>query len=918
MIPSKPIYQNGKTRLFVFLLTILSFVFTTVNAQDAPDQYGTPFQGVPDTRDAVIYQVNMRAFSPTSDFQGVINRLDNIKALGVNVIYLMPVFPVGTDSKSFNSPYAVKDFKSVGSEFGDLNDLRALVDGAHTRGMAVIMDWIANQTSWDHPWITEHPDWYIRDANGVIQQFSTYTDVAALDLSNPAVRAEMIDAMRYWVFNANVDGFRLDFADAPAIDFWQEINSSLRAITSHKLLLLAEGTRSANYSAGFDYNFGMHFYYNSLLSIFDGGSATLIDQSNIVEYNNATGKQQITRYLTNHDVNSSDGTPLELFGGKEGSMAAFVVVAYMKGVPFIYNGQEVAFPTRITFPFTSVDIDWTINPDVLAEYTKVIAFRNSSDAIRRGTLASYTTKDVAAFTKTLGAERVFVLSNLRNAASDFTVPPSLVNTKWKDAYTGSEITLGTTVSLTPYQYLTLVNANASHMANQHITVWPEIANIVIGAKQQITATLTPANSSNQKVLWSSSDTSVAKVDASGLVTGIAEGTATITATKAQNQKTAASIIKVSKPYTFTVNFYKPSNWGTGINIYYWATEPAGTIPEVSWPGVRMTDNGDGWYTYAFTNVNFTNLIFNDGSKQTGNLSRGKTGWYLSGVWYDTKPVVSNSFTVNFYRPTGWGTDINIYHWAAEPAGSLPDASWPGVRMNNNGDGWYSYTFINISSTNLIFNDGSSQTANLSRNKTGWYLDGVWYDTKPVISSSFTVNFYKPASWATGIRVYYWGAEPAGSLPEVSWPGVVMSDNGGGWYSYTFNNVAFTNLIFNDGAGNQTANLSRERTGWYMNGTWYDANPQTARLGVTSEEVGAIFSSVDMFPNPAKGNVLNLKVSGMKNNERATITIVDSHGMVVLKTAVLKSANLEHNLRSGVYFVKVAGNGINVTKKLIVD
>lgn len=917
MTTTNPIYQKSKTTLFVFLLTILSFVFASAKAQ-APEQYGTPFKSVPDTRDATIYQVNMRAFSPTGNFQGVINRLDNIEALGVNVIYLMPVFPVGTDSKSFNSPYAIKDFKSVGSEFGTLEDLRALVDGAHSRGMSVILDWIANQTSWDHPWITEHPDWYIRDANGVIQQFSNYTDVAALDLSNPAVRLEMINAMKYWVFNANVDGFRLDFADSPAIDFWQEINSSLRAITSHKLLLLAEGTRSENYSAGFDYNFGMHFYYNSLLPIFQGGNATLIDQSNAVEYNNATGNQQITRYLTNHDVNSSDGTPLELFGGKEGSMAAFVVVAYMKGVPFIYNGQEVAFPTRITFPFTSVDIDWSINPDVLAEYTKVIAFRNSSDAIRRGTLTSYTTKNVVAFTKTLGTERVLVLSNLRNEAGNFTVPPSLVGTKWKDAYTGAKITLNAAVSLAPYQYMTLVNANSSHMANQHIMVWPEVAEIVIGSKQQITATLSPANSSNQKVRWSSSDTSVAKVDANGLVTGIAEGTAVITATKAQNKKTATSIITVNKPYSFTVNFYKPANWGTGINLYYWATEPAGSIPDVSWPGVSMTDNGDGWYSYTFTNIEFTNLIFNDGSRQTANLSRSKTGWYMNGVWYDTKPVISSSFTVNFYRPTGWGTDINIYHWAAEPTGALPDASWPGASMTNNGDGWYSYTFNNINSTNLIFNDGSSQTVNLSRSQNGWYLDGVWYDTKPVNSSNFIVNFYKPTNWGTGINVYYWAAEPAGSLPEVFWPGVAMTDNGDGWYSYTFNNVAFTNLIFNDGGANQTANLSRDRTGWYINGTWSDANPESARLGVNAEDDEATISSVELFPNPAKGNVLGLKVSGLRNNERVSITIVDTNGMVVLKTAVLKSTNLEHNLRSGVYFVKVAGNGINITKKLIVD
>src|SRR4030042_312847 len=197
-------------------------------AQD-PDQYGTPFTGVPDAQDAVIYQVNMRCFSSTGNFQGVIDRLDNIEALGVNVIYLMPFYPVGT-LKAFNSPYCIKDLYSVATEFGTLADLRNLVDEAHDRGMAVMIDWVANQTSWDHPWITDHPDWYLQDGDGNILQFRSYSDVAALDFSNTSMRAEMINAMRYWVFTANIDGFRCDVADNPPIDYWQEAITSLRGI----------------------------------------------------------------------------------------------------------------------------------------------------------------------------------------------------------------------------------------------------------------------------------------------------------------------------------------------------------------------------------------------------------------------------------------------------------------------------------------------------------------------------------------------------------------------------------------------------------------------------------------------------------------------------------------------------------------
>jgi len=423
---------------------------TTPVADPAPPQYGTPFPGVPDPRDVTIYQVNIPAFSPTHNLQGVSARLDQIKALGVNVIYLMPVYPVGT-LNSVNSPYCIRNFDTVGSEYGSLADLRALVDGAHSRGMAVILDWVVNQTSWDHPWITQHPDWYVKDANGNIQHLSTYTDVAALNFTNTAMRSAMITSMRSWVYKANLDGFRCDFADNAPVDFWQQAIDTLRHIGTHKLLLLAEGTRAANYSAGFDYNFGFA-YYGDLKPIINGSPVTGIDNVNTSEYTGATGTQQIVRYLTNHDVDGSDGSPVTLLGGIPGSMAAFVVTACMKGIPFIYNGTEVAFPTAITFPFTSVTIDWSINPNVTAEYTRLIAFRNGSTAIRRGSLMSYDNNDVAAFTKTAPGDTVLVLVNLRATPMSYPIPATLQNTNWTDALDGSTQALNTSYLLPAYGY----------------------------------------------------------------------------------------------------------------------------------------------------------------------------------------------------------------------------------------------------------------------------------------------------------------------------------------------------------------------------------------------------------------------------------------------------------------------------------
>ena len=424
-----------------------------------PAQYGTPFGGVPNRQDAMMYQVNMRAFSQGGKFAGVTARLDSIKALGVNVLYLMPIFPIGTDSKSVNSPYAVKDYRAVNPEFGTLTDLRALVDGAHARGLAVMLDWVANHTSYDHPWITQHPDWYQKNAAGQIISPSnngvTYNDVAQLDFTNSAMRLEMISAMKSWVFTANVDGFRCDYADFQPADFWKQTVDTLRSVRTHKLLLLAEGTRPSNFTSGFDYNFGFNFYGGIYNVYRNRRSATTFDALNASEYVGATGTQQVVRYITNHDVNGSDGTPVALFGGQDGALSAFVIAAFYKGVPMIYNGQEAGMTTAIPFPFTSVKVNWGAHPDVTRTYKRLLAARAASTALRTGTPTAYSTNDVCAFTKTAGAEQALVLVNVRNTPSNFPVPTPLANTTWTDALQGSSVTVANQVTLPAYGYLIL-------------------------------------------------------------------------------------------------------------------------------------------------------------------------------------------------------------------------------------------------------------------------------------------------------------------------------------------------------------------------------------------------------------------------------------------------------------------------------
>ena len=428
----------------------------TTITDSTPVQYGTPFANVPNRKDATIYQVNIRAFSQDGNFAGVTARLDSIKALGVNVIYLMPIYPVG-QVKSVNSPYCVKDYKAVNPEFGTLADLRALVDGAHSRNMSVMLDWVANHTAWDNYWITAHKSWYKQDASGNIVSPPGFSDVAQLNFDNDNMRLAMIADMKYWVYTANIDGFRCDFADNPPVTFWQQAIDTLRNISTHSLLLLAEGSRSANYTAGFDYNFGFAFYGNLKNIYSNNASVQTIDNLNTTGYAGATNGQQVVRYITNHDVNSSDGTPLNLFGGKSGSLAAFTVVACMKSVPMIYNGQEVGMTTPITFPFTTVKIDWTTGQDVTAAYKKIIAFRNSSNAIREGDLTSFSNTDVCAFMKTKNSEKVLVIDNLRNTSVTYTLPAAVANTTWAGALNNGTVTLTNQVILQPYEYMVLKN-----------------------------------------------------------------------------------------------------------------------------------------------------------------------------------------------------------------------------------------------------------------------------------------------------------------------------------------------------------------------------------------------------------------------------------------------------------------------------
>ena len=429
-----------------------------VTADTTFQQFGTPYTSTPAPEDCSLYQVNFRAFGPPGNFAAVQGRLDSIRALGINTLYLMPVYPIGA-LKSVNSPYCVKDYLSVNTGFGDLTGLRTLVAEAHKRNMAVLFDWVADHTSWDNAWIA-NKTWYKQDGGGnIISPPNTgWNDVAALNFTNTDMREAMIRAMKYWVYQANIDGYRCDAADFVPADFWRQAIDSLRAIPTHKLLLFAEGTRPDHFTAGFDLVFGMGFYYNMVGNVFGkGGSVRSIDSVNTVEYASANAAGRVVRYTSNHDVDNSDGTPLDLLGGRTGSLAAFLASSYMPGAPMIYNGQERGCPIKLNFFNNSTTIDWTLNPDILAIYKNIIGYRNNKTSLRKGSLQVYSNNDILVFTRSLPGDTVLVIVNLRNSPSSYTTPAALTIAAWKNAFDGSNspFSMPPQINLQPYEYRVL-------------------------------------------------------------------------------------------------------------------------------------------------------------------------------------------------------------------------------------------------------------------------------------------------------------------------------------------------------------------------------------------------------------------------------------------------------------------------------
>ncbi len=402
-----------------------------------------------DPDDLLLYEVNPRAHSAAGTIAGVTADLDRIKSLNVNTVWLMPVYKMG-QLKAVGSPYCVADYYSVDAEFGTVDDMKALVAAAHDRKMAVIMDWVANHTAWDHPWIAQHPDWYTKNAAGEIVHppGTNWQDVADLNYAKPELHAAMIDAMEFWVNEVGVDGFRFDAADYVPFGFWKSAMDSLKGISDRKLLFLTEGERPDHYAAGMPLLYGWNWNYQ-LQQVF--GTAQAPATQLFVAHNAeaAASPALRLRFATNHDQSAWDATPVTLFGGTDASFAAQAAAVLMGGVPLLYSGQEVGTAGTQSF-FTKDPVNWSANPGLPARFAQLFKLKAEHEALRRGSLVPYSHPNVLAFERVLDGERVLVLLNTRSSAVTFNLPTVLRGTDWTDLVDSSSLSLGNSLVLPPF------------------------------------------------------------------------------------------------------------------------------------------------------------------------------------------------------------------------------------------------------------------------------------------------------------------------------------------------------------------------------------------------------------------------------------------------------------------------------------
>lgn len=394
------------------------------------------------TYDSVVYEMNLRQYTPEGTFAAASKQLPRLKELGVDVVWLMPIYEIGVKNRkgTLGSYYSIKDYCSVNPEFGTLGDFDAFVREAHKLGLKVILDFVANHTSPDCAWVDEKPaDWYVRDSLGNTIVEYDWTDIAKLNYENPDLRAAVKDAMRFWL-DRKVDGFRCDMAFLVPQDFWTDAISSMRSEYDDRgLYFLAEGEEPWLHDAGFDasYSWVCHHLLNDIAQ----GRASAVELKKYVGEDAARFPHDAFRlmFTSNHDENSWSGSEFERMGPAAALMAV-LTYTLPQSQPLIYTGQEIGLDHRFLFFEKDPVASWAYTPET-DFYRSLNELRHTHSCLRSGEKGGeykvlddqWVPENVFAFTRSDSHETLVILANFSGDYCSCALPEA---SRMKDVMSG--------------------------------------------------------------------------------------------------------------------------------------------------------------------------------------------------------------------------------------------------------------------------------------------------------------------------------------------------------------------------------------------------------------------------------------------------------------------------------------------------
>lgn len=399
------------------------------------------------SRDAVLYQINTRQFTEEGTFRAAREELPRLKELGVDILWLMPIHPIGAENRkgTLGSPYSVKDYYDVNPEFGTKAEFKAFVDAAHAQGFKVILDLVANHTAWDNELRKQHPDWYEKTWDGDFRPtpWWDWSDIIDLDWSEPGVREHVGKAMEMWVRDYGVDGYRADVAGYVPVDFWETMRNRLTAI--RPVFMLGEVQETAFHRGAFDATYAWD-WHNTSKNVAKGNADATAFYGYYAENESLWPREAMRMtYIENHDSNAWEGTLRENYGANLEAMTALSFTG--EGLPLVHNGMEACNSKRLEF-FEKDPIDWSQGAD--CEYgalvKDLIAFRKANPALANGRWGARMAKvetdkpqQVLAWVRQSDGNKVLGLFNFSGAPVEVTFADGLPAGTYRE-FRGREVT----------------------------------------------------------------------------------------------------------------------------------------------------------------------------------------------------------------------------------------------------------------------------------------------------------------------------------------------------------------------------------------------------------------------------------------------------------------------------------------------